>query len=297
MKKAETKDRIREALEIREMKQAELVEKTGIDKGQMSSYLAGRYKPKQNNLHLMAEALSVDEAWLMGYDVPMERISDKNTDIDLTGSDTSSQVLFVLGKLLKDGTVTIENAQTGKQTKLSIANGEWSLLENYRTLNDIGQRKANEHVSLLTKIPEYQASDTFQPDMFLNALELEPVRNIRRSTYTYYQRLASAGTGEYIFDDIPTDTIEAPYMEHADFIIGVNGNSMEPTYYDGDKVYVEKQQIVEIGDIGIFMVNNECFIKEAGREGLISHNKKYDLIPGSEHIICVGKVLGKVEEE
>lgn len=73
MKKAETKDRIKAALETRGMKQSELVEKTKIDKGQMSSYLTGRYKPKQTNLHLIAEALSVDEAWLMGFDVPMER--------------------------------------------------------------------------------------------------------------------------------------------------------------------------------------------------------------------------------
>lgn len=73
MRKAETKDRIKKALEIREMKQSELVEKTGIDKGQMSSYLSGRYKPKQTNLHLIAEALSVDEAWLMGFDVPMDQ--------------------------------------------------------------------------------------------------------------------------------------------------------------------------------------------------------------------------------
>ena len=43
MKKAETKDRIKAALEIRDMKQSELVEKTGIDKGQMSSYITGRY--------------------------------------------------------------------------------------------------------------------------------------------------------------------------------------------------------------------------------------------------------------
>lgn len=73
MKKALTKDRIKEALELRGMKQSELVEKTGIDKGQMSSYLSGRYKPKQENLNLIANALSVDEAWLIGYDVPMER--------------------------------------------------------------------------------------------------------------------------------------------------------------------------------------------------------------------------------
>lgn len=82
MKKAETKDRIKEALELREMKQSELVEKTGIDKGQMSSYLAGRYKPKQQNLNLIAEALGVDEAWLMGYDVPMEREGSRITHFD-----------------------------------------------------------------------------------------------------------------------------------------------------------------------------------------------------------------------
>lgn len=81
MKTAETKDRIKEALEIREMKQSELVEKTGIDKGQMSSYLSGRYKPKQKNLHLLADTLSVDEAWLMGYDVPMERNDYEDPEI------------------------------------------------------------------------------------------------------------------------------------------------------------------------------------------------------------------------
>lgn len=72
VKKAETKDRIKEALEIRGMKQSELVERTGIDKGQMSSYISGKYKPKQKNLHLIAKVLSVDEAWLMGYDVPID---------------------------------------------------------------------------------------------------------------------------------------------------------------------------------------------------------------------------------
>ena len=45
------------------MQQAELAEKTGIDKGQISSYISGRYKPKLENLSLMAVAL----------DVPVER--------------------------------------------------------------------------------------------------------------------------------------------------------------------------------------------------------------------------------
>ena len=56
------------------MKQVELVAKTGIDKSQISSYLSGKYKPKQENLSLIAMALEVDEYWLMGQDVPMERV-------------------------------------------------------------------------------------------------------------------------------------------------------------------------------------------------------------------------------
>ena len=112
--------------------------------------------------------------------------------------------------------------------------------------------------------------------------------------YTYMHKIAAAGNGFY-FDDIPTDTIEAPYMEGADFIIGVSGDSMEPTYSDGDLVYVEKRQILNTGDIGIFMINNECFIKEVGENGLLSHNPKYAPIPGTESIHCIGKVLGKVD--
>jgi len=66
-------DKMKQALKLRNMKQVDLVAKTGIDKSQISSYLSGKYKPKQENLSLIAMALDVDEYWLMGQDVPMER--------------------------------------------------------------------------------------------------------------------------------------------------------------------------------------------------------------------------------
>ena len=68
-----TSKRIQEAMELRGLKQTDLVEKTGISKGALSSYISGRYVPKQNNTFLIAKALNVNEAWLMGADVPMER--------------------------------------------------------------------------------------------------------------------------------------------------------------------------------------------------------------------------------
>ena len=66
-------ERIKEGMLLRGLKQVDLVEKTGISKGALSSYISGRYVPKQNNTFLIAKALDVSEAWLMGADVPMKR--------------------------------------------------------------------------------------------------------------------------------------------------------------------------------------------------------------------------------
>lgn len=280
MKKENTATRLREIMGKRNLRQIDILNLTvpycekydvKMNKSDLSQYCSGKTEPNQDKLYVLGLALGVSEAWLMGYDVPMERGNFKKA---FDGGDHSKPNYSVL----------------------LYGHDEQDLILQYRKLSALGKSEALKRISELSLIPDYQALDIPQSDMLSNIIEFEPVQKTRRSTYTYYQHLASAGTGEYIFADVPTDTIEAPYMEYADFIIGVNGDSMEPTYYDGDKVYVEKRQVVEVGDIGIFMVNNECFIKEAGRDGLISHNKKYRMIPGSEHIICVGKVLGKVDE-
>lgn len=71
---------------------------------------------------------------------------------------------------------------------------------------------------------------------------------------------------------------------------------MEPTYHDGDKVFVKKLDEMPNGNIGIFIKGNDCFIKELGVDRLISHNKDYPDIPASEDIRLVGKVLGRVDE-
>lgn len=66
-------NRIKQALEIRNMKQADLVRLTGIGKSSISTYISGDYEPKQKNIYKIAAALNVNEAWLMGLDVPMEK--------------------------------------------------------------------------------------------------------------------------------------------------------------------------------------------------------------------------------
>lgn len=112
--------------------------------------------------------------------------------------------------------------------------------------------------------------------------------------WAYYGKIACAGSGFY-FDDIPTDTIQAPDA-NADFIIGVSGDSMEPDYHDGEKLYVKKAEYLKKGDVGIFTINNQCFLKELGDNGLISKNEKYNNISGSEDVRLIGKVIDKVKE-
>ena len=60
--------RLNEAFEASGLTQTELCNKTGITKGAMSSYLSGRYFPKQRTIELLADALNVSITYLMGYE-------------------------------------------------------------------------------------------------------------------------------------------------------------------------------------------------------------------------------------
>lgn len=179
-----------------------------------------------------------------------------------------------------------------------LRSSEQDLIEKYRSLDSFGQETVsmtlNRELCRTKTIAEQKEQIQTQTD---HIAELETTLSGSNTLrlYTYLQKLASAGTGFY-FDDIPTDAIEAPYCKGADFIIGVNGDSMEPDYHDGDKLYIQKTKELTLGDVGIFTVWNEFFVKELGERGLISRNPAYDEIPGTEDVILIGRVLGKVEE-
>lgn len=77
MKVAELKDRLRYAMELNDIKAVDLCKKVDIPKVSMSYYMSGRSEPKSDRVYLLAKALDVSEAWLLGYDVAMERSSDQ----------------------------------------------------------------------------------------------------------------------------------------------------------------------------------------------------------------------------
>lgn len=87
-------DRIKRALYIRGMKQSELCQATKIPKSAISQYISGAFEPKQDRIYIIAKALNVSEAWLMGFDVPMER--EKNPPIEESDLNEGEKLLLDL---------------------------------------------------------------------------------------------------------------------------------------------------------------------------------------------------------
>lgn len=74
---AQTHERLREAMQAANKKQADLARETGLDKSSISNYLSGKYEPKSKAIGLLGRALDVSEMWLWGYDVPKSRTPEQ----------------------------------------------------------------------------------------------------------------------------------------------------------------------------------------------------------------------------
>lgn len=116
-----------------------------------------------------------------------------------------------------------------------------------------------------------------------------------------YDLAASAGTGEYAMDIAHFKTVglsEKP-PKGADFLIRISGNSMEPKFCDGDNVFVKRDDAVAMGEIGLFYLDGDVYVKKQGDGELISLNPEYKPIPVKEFSSskCFGKILGKCESK
>ena len=165
---------------------------------------------------------------------------------------------------------------------------EQELLQYFKKLSDKSKGIVLGRAEQLAELADPIANEPEQVE--------EPTIQIKHS---YYR--VSAGTGfdlpegdDWEMIDIP----DTPEARRADFAITIKGNSMEPVYFDGDIVLVKQQPAVELGEIGIFNIENNGYIKKFGGDRLISLNDAYDDIILSEYDEdrnhCLGKVIGRV---
>ena len=84
----------------------------------------------------------------------------------------------------------------------------------------------------------------------------------------------------------------------ADFGVRVSGDSMEPLYLNGQIIWVHQQETLEDGEIGIFFLDGEAYVKKYHQTpdgiSLISMNKKYapNKVSSGSVFRTIGKVVG-----
>lgn len=157
---------------------------------------------------------------------------------------------------------------------------EENAIKKYRSLDQFGKKAVDDILN-----------DEYERCLYI---EKEPSIKLRCSLLK-----ASAGTGNWLDDEqMGTITVvDTPEARKADIVIEVDGDSMEPEYSSGDKVLVRLQPAVEIGEVGIFIMDGNGYIKKFAEDRLISLNTEYKDVYPSEYsdFRCIGKVIGKAE--
>lgn len=178
---------------------------------------------------------------------------------------------------------------------LSLKSVEYEHIQKYRALDPYGQDIVDTILDKETaRIKEYGPLTT--PTI----VEYQSRPDSKIIVLPYFRAGVSAGSGIFILGNEAEDEIELPNLPEyvaADFAIDVNGQSMEPEFSDKDIALVNQDAEMQLGDIGVFVINGNAFIKELGEKELISHNKDFKniAIHSGDNIVCMGKVIGKVK--
>lgn len=159
---------------------------------------------------------------------------------------------------------------------------ERTLLKNYRQLCRMDRHTIYTLAANLTQAREMR--------------EKEKIHLVRVKS-AFHPLVAGIGLSEEWDDDCETIYLhDSPLARKTDYVFQVSGDSMEPSFHNGDHVCVEKVSPHSLtpGMIGAFQYENSTYIKEYTLEGLYSHNPKYDLMRFDEtaEVLLIGRVIG-----
>lgn len=137
-------------------------------------------------------------------------------------------------------------------------------------------------------------------EAFLAICDICQVMDIRQTfagkrLIRLYDIPVSAGFGNFLDNgEYEMIEVESTMPDSADYAVRVSGDSMMPRFEDRQIVFIQEQPALDEGEIGIFCLNHDAYIKKLGRGCLISLNSDYDPIPIREHdeFKVFGKVVG-----
>lgn len=260
----------------REMSRAELGKLVNLHETTVKRYEDGEIKTLDiEKLTEFANALDTTASYLLGWtwDSYTMDLNDIEASVMHAYRDHPEKHIAV-NKFLGVGVNEAYNPDPSLPLK------EIELWDKYCSLDDHGKK----------------IIDTILNEEYLRCMKAQNDPVIYTIPYAY-DITASAGLGEYAMDIANFKTVrltEAP-PRGASFLVRVSGDSMEPMYYDGDIVFVGRTPYIEQGEIGVFYVEGDIYIKKLGANALISLNRKYQAIPLKDFFEtkCYGRVLGK----
>ena len=270
--------RIKQIKSERKITNEKLSELTGIPLGTLSKIMAGiSDSPKLSNIVLIAEAL------------------DCTLDYIVKGTPENKNNYT----LNEDEIVLIENYRAldsyGRDIVSVVAQKEC----------DRGQASTVAASPKKTKAPAVARTQEQRSAVILPIPDIDTSRSasadFSRKTVLLYDLPVSAGPGVYL-DDSTTEEISIPNNEKTactDFALRISGNSMEPKYHDGDILLVEDTDSVDIGVLGIFVLDGNGYFKKFGGDRLISLNSEYGdiLLRDYAETVCCGRVVGKLKRK
>lgn len=241
----------------------QLSEMTGIPLGTLSKILAGiSDSPKLANIVAIAEAL------------------DCSLDFLITGNpeNTNNYTLTSPEIHLVETFRQLDNY--GKELTLVVMNKEKE-----RTLDIYHNPEQPSRARILTN-PAAARTDA---------------SGLGKRTIKLFDMPVSAGRGIDLSDEDATE-VKIPdnvKTQDADFALRISGNSMEPKFHNGDILLVQNCESVEVGELGIFILDGAGYFKKFDGDRLLSLNPIYAPIPLSDFadVQCAGRVIGKMHRK
>lgn len=144
-------------------------------------------------------------------------------------------------------------------------------LENKIMIIDKKQTKIDNLLDLYSQLEESRQTKVY------NFAEYQlREQNKRPKTTIEIRGYVSAGTGEWLEDEIVDEVSYEGVIPEHDFAVKVNGDSMLPLFEDGQVIFIKSTSDVRDGQIIVCQVNNEAFVKKLSGNKLVSLNKKYE---------------------
>ena len=231
----------------------------------------------------------------------LERINDYKKIKNLTNKDISEITGISISSLDK---ITSGNNTNPKLETVKLISG--ALGCKLSDLLDDDNSKEEFTLQEINTIKKYRTLDEYGKELVTAVIDIE----YKRCTYkpepnrddlidiSINYAPVSAGLGDELEDYEHWEKVSVPLTPEsrkADFILRVDGDSMEPKFSNGDYLLVRKQPAVDIGQIGIFDVDGKGYVKKYGGDKLISLNPKYKDISTTDDSRCFGLVLGTTD--